>query len=315
VTRGEDLFDRVSRERMGLRVWRHVRLRGVAHAGQLFKALRGTLAKSWERRLFVLAGCVLSYYANADALEATGKVEAALRRQLAAAAAAAVAAVSGGGDGAPQQQQQQQQLQLVRELEAASARLAALRAAGYRRSFFLVPGRTEVVIPATAPAAATASGGGGGGSSSAGGVAAAAARARGGAPLLVGTFPTPYVLQLVNPSLRELAARGIVMPPPPPPPPPRGAPGGSGSGGAPRGRLPPLPPPPAAQPHQLTPQELAGPGRDVLTLCADSSEERRGWILFLKARLRHPDYVARLRGMYDDGDEGGGGGGGGGARS
>lgn len=236
-----DLFDKLAAERMALRSWRHLQLRSRSHSGQLWKSIRGTLCKSWERRLFELNGQVLAYYAHPDALEARGKIVTALKTQL--SAVEPTRREDSGSSGASEEYRA-----LAVELESAMSQLRAIRAAAYRRSFYLVPGRTEVVIPSTS----------------------------------AGTFPTPYLLQLVNPSLRELRARGVILQ--------DDKLSLSLSGPRPR---------PAKA--QLTPQELAGAGRDVLTLCADTSEERRAWILYLKARLRPADYAIQLQSLYADG--------------
>jgi hypothetical protein len=244
-----DLFDALCFQRMALRAWRHLQLRGRPHSGQLYKAIRGTLAKSWERRLFSLDGGVLAYYAQADALESLANVVAALQMQLAGARQ------GGGRDGGSGSDSTSAAYQrLAAELEKAQQRLKALRASAYRRSFYMVPGRTEVVIPSTFAAA----------------------------------FPSPYLFQLVNPSLRELQARGVYVSDAPTAgeEPMRGGAGGSSGDSGWREK------------PQLTPQELAGAGRDVLTLCADTSEERRTWIMYLKSRLRTTDYTNQLKAMY-----------------
>ena len=265
--RAGDLFDRIAGERMALRCWRHLQLRSRPHSGQLFKAIRGTLCKSWERRMFELNGGVLAYYAQPDRLQASAAIVRALRAQLASLRAGAGAggrrraggegaggaggaggggggggggASGSGGSGGGASGTGGDVRPLTGELDTAQAQLRATRAGAYRRSFYLVPGRTEVVIPSTP----------------------------------TGVFPTPYVLQLVNPSLRELLARGVAQTP------------AEAQEGAPK-----LP---------LTPQELAGAARDVLTLCADSSEDRRAWILYLKARLRPVEYATQMEALYSN---------------
>ena len=44
--------------------------------------------------------------------------------------------------------------------------------------------------------------------------------------------------------------------------------------------------------------ETAGPGRDVLTLCAESAEERRSWIVCLRSRLYPDEHLEQLRELY-----------------
>lgn len=246
-----DLFDALCFQRMALRAWRHLQLRSRTHSGQLYKAIRGTLAKSWERRLFSLDGGVLAYYAQADALESLANVVAALQMQLAGARQGGDKEGAGGSGGDSTRSAYQR---LAAELEKAQQRLKALRASAYRRSFYMVPGRTEVVIPSTFAAA----------------------------------FPSPYLFQLVNPSLRELQARGVNVSDATSAAedPWRVDAGGAGGGSGWKDK------------PQLTPQELAGAGRDVLTLCADTSEERRTWIMYLKSRLRTTDYTNQLKAMY-----------------
>jgi hypothetical protein len=52
-----------------------------------------------------------------------------------------------------------------------------------------------------------------------------------------------------------------------------------------------------ATPLALLELSVGGPGRDVLTLCASSSQERRDWIVHLKARLRGRDLAALSSGL------------------
>jgi hypothetical protein len=65
------------------RSWRHSQLRGRSFSSRLWKAMRGTLAKSWTHRLFELRNGVLAYYADGDLIETAERKVAALRVQLA----------------------------------------------------------------------------------------------------------------------------------------------------------------------------------------------------------------------------------------
>lgn len=78
-----DLFDRSCFRRMFARQWRHSQLRGRPFSGQLWKAMRGTLSKSWSLRLFDLRNGVMAYYAGSDAILAAGVRIAAIKTQLA----------------------------------------------------------------------------------------------------------------------------------------------------------------------------------------------------------------------------------------
>ena len=334
-----DLFDRLCLSRMFLRAWRHVHLRSKPHSGQLFKAIRGTLAKSWKRRLFELTGPVLAYYAQPDRLEACTKVVAALRAQLdamlldTARPSAAQSGITGtsGAVVASRVAADAEHGALAAELAAASSELAALRVASIRSVFYLVPGRTEVVIPSTTATVSVSSGIEPGTSAIVLGAvhepqqhadqanvprntAADPAQAASAA------FPTPYVFQLVNPSLKDVAAMQIAR-----------ANAAAAAGAVARtnisngtdtasssGGVAQRPSTPRAgevdvfdaatagavriaSGNSLTPAEAAayaGPSRDVLTLCADSAEERREWILFLKSRLRSQRYAAALATAY-----------------
>jgi hypothetical protein len=117
------------------------------------------------------------------------------------------------------------------DLERVLASLEALKASNFRRSFHVVPGRTEVVIPV--PADGT-------------------------------SFPTPFVFQLINPAVSHTAPSG-----------------GAGEGGMERLEV-----------------LAAGREQDVLTLCAETSSQRREWIVYLKARLRTRSLSASLKDLY-----------------
>jgi len=80
-----DLFDRLCFKRMFLRAWRHNFLSARPLTGMLYKAMRGTLCKAWERRLFELRGNVLAYYRNGDRLLKLMQEVAKLRSRLLAA--------------------------------------------------------------------------------------------------------------------------------------------------------------------------------------------------------------------------------------
>jgi len=43
---------------------------------------------------------------------------------------------------------------------------------------------------------------------------------------------------------------------------------------------------------------IGGAERDVLTLCADTSQERREWVVYFKARLRSHDFPQALNRLY-----------------
>jgi DENN (AEX-3) domain len=236
-----DLFDRLCWQKMYLRSWRHSNLRTRSTSGQLFKAIRGTLCKSWERRYFELNSNILAYYSNAVKIEELKNkvmylkvVAASSGRNLLVADEKSMS--DGNGSTDPKA-----------ELKAAELSLEKLMASSYKRSFYLVSGRTEVVIPSSTMA----------------------------------LFPTAYVFQLVNPSIREMRQRILSKQ--------------------------------SSDSFDTTSSnaQLAGNDRDVLTLCADSAAERRDWILFLKARVRPEGYVNVLKSAYlvdatkydDDGDQ------------
>jgi hypothetical protein len=272
-----DLFDRLCFKRMFLRAWRHNFLSARPLTGMLYKAMRGTLCKAWERRLFELRGNVLAYYRNGDRLLKLMQEVAKLRSRLLAArrdgsalpltdaghygtaatagslramlpAAAAAAAVAAGPETAT----------IAAVLRACEKELDKVRSTSYRRSFHIIPGRTEVVIPSTAAA----------------------------------TFPTPYVLQLVNPAVADLPALSSSRSPA------SGAgPGGPGVDTAERAATAAAIATASAAMAAME-RTIGGAERDVLTLCADTSQERREWVVYFKARLRSHDFPQALNRLY-----------------
>lgn len=159
-----DMFDRACYRRMFYRAWRHNHMSSKSITGKLFKAIRGTLCKNWELRLFELHGNVVAYYAAPDAmLDAAARVRA-LRTRLSGMAPS-------GGDADVARKT------AAAQLSDAEATYDRLRTRNFRRSFHLIAGRTEVVIPSTTTA----------------------------------SFRTPYVFQLVNPAVdpRSLLASRV----------------------------------------------------------------------------------------------------------
>ena len=260
-----DLFDRACFRRVLVRSWRHHQLRGRPFSGRLWKAMRGTLSRSWSLRYFEMGRTsVLAYYSNGDAIETGERRLAALRVQLSGAAPAAALEGSSNAD-----------------LSSA----ATQRAANLKGSFYIVPGRTMLKIPSAA-AALRGAGAGANAGTNAGSERGAKipARAAQSTSLLSGfgislsrkqgsgstlpsaasgatsSFPTRSVFQLVNPAVSR---RG---PQPRAPAPP------ANSSADTKDRL-----------ASVNAAEFAGAGLDFLTLCADSAPRRREWILRLRA--------------------------------
>jgi hypothetical protein len=274
-----DLFDRACFRRVLVRSWRHHQLRGRPFSGRLWKAMRGTLSRSWSLRYFEMGRTsVLAYYSNGDAIESGERRLAALRVQLSGAAPAAAL------EGSSEANLSSVATQLAADMLREEAALADLRAANLKGSFYIVPGRTMLKIPSAAAtlgrSGAAEPGAGAGAGSADGKKSVRAAQSTGilaglgislGRKLSAGdgsslpsaaggatsSFPTRFVFQLVNPAVSR---RGPQLRTPAPP------------SADPKDRL-----------ASVNAAEFAGAGLDFLTLCADSAPRRREWILRLRA--------------------------------
>lgn len=279
-----DMFDRMCYRRVFLAKDRHVSYRTAPHRSLLWKAQRGTLSDSWQRRLVELHGNVISYYGNGEQLQALEAQIAELRAELkqlnaraavpthdvarlgtpATAAAAAggpvawAAAAFGGAAAAEQPSIRATVADLQRRLSRKEHEHERLRQRSFRKSFHVTPGRTEVLIPTTESA----------------------------------RFPTPYVFQLVNPALDELPMA-------------RRTAGAGAAGASTRERRSSAPAATgggdatsAAAAMSRLELAMGGTDRDVLTLCADDSSARRVWVILLRSRLRSRDFPDSLHNLY-----------------
>jgi hypothetical protein len=276
-----DMFDKACFRRMFLRAWRHQHLSSKPFTGMLSKAIRGTLCKSFERRLFELRGNVLSYYRKGDVLLSKAQEIQELKLQLLRARrpellrsptdVSRIVVRSGGPDGSTPASDSSNVDALAKKLSDLEAEHDRLRRDHFRRNFNIIPGRTEVVIPTTKSA----------------------------------SFASPYVFQLVNPSLAEMeeahAARKagaqqtshhhhaahMRTDATAAPAPGEGAEGEAAAAVA-----------SSAAAMDTLNRVIGGPDRDVLTLCADTSQSRREWIIYIKARLRTRDFPDSLNSLY-----------------
>jgi hypothetical protein len=267
-----DLFDRACFKRVLLRSWRHTQLRGRPFAGRLWKAMRGTLSRAWSLRYFEMGRSnILAYYSSGDAIEGAEKRLSALKTQLSGLTSPSLSHSSTIVDAvaaADAVEPKSEYMILAESIQREEQALSELRSVNFKGSFHIIPGRTILKIPSSASVINKPP-------SSIGDVLSSITSGRvmsGGTSngSNISGFPTRFVFQIINPARSRHSSISEMS-------------GGVG----------------ADIDSQV---DFAGNTFDFLTLCADSAQRRREWLLRLRANSQVP--ISQL-GKGKGGGEGG----------